>query len=86
MNSRAEIESLALLGVCHQPDITLGRFRSRLGASHMASRTEELGYNVTVYLWITIYIYIYREREREIEIERVWVGLGRLGFMAYQQL
>ena len=43
------------LKVCHQPDVKLGVFRSRV-----SSHTEELWYNETVFCgWIYIYIYIY---------------------------
>ena len=49
------------LGVCHQPDVKLGGFRSRLGASRVSSHTEELWYDETVCLWMIIYIsYIIR--------------------------
>ena len=47
------------LGVCHQPHVNLGGFRSQLWVSHMSSHTEELWYNKTVSMWITLYIYIY---------------------------
>ena len=44
------------LGVCLHPDVKLGGFRSRLGATHVSSYTEELWYNEKVCLWMTIYI------------------------------
>ena len=39
--------------------VKLAEFRSQLEASCVSSHTEELGYNVTVSLWMIIYIYIY---------------------------
>ena len=50
------IYSLVLV-LCRQPDVNLGWFRSRLGASHVSTHTEELWYKETVSLWMTIYIW-----------------------------
>ena len=54
------------LGVCHQLDVKLGGYRSRLGESCVSKYTEKLWYNETVCVWIIyiygvwiIYIYIY---------------------------
>ena len=46
------------LGVCHQPYVKLGEFRSSLGASRGSGHCEELLYDETVCLWMTIYVYI----------------------------
>ena len=64
INKYASIPKLTLshrlgLGVCHQLEVKLGGFRSRLGASCMSSHTEELWYNETVCRGMTIYIYVY---------------------------
>ena len=59
VNSQVDVESQSGLGVCHWPDVMLGRFRSQLETSYMSSHTEELWYNKTICLSMTIYIYIY---------------------------
>ena len=39
------------LGVCHQPEVNLGWFQSRLGVFRVSSHTEELWYNETDCGW-----------------------------------
>ena len=58
LNSRADVDLHTGSGVCHQPDIKLGRFRPRLETSHVSVHTEELLYNEIVTVDDYIYIYV----------------------------